>query len=161
VRALAVVDRVAAGTSDSEPVRAARQLLSKLAYGETPTRLTVAARLSRDRRQPPDARFTLPEQREEKRPPEPPQPAPARIVRQLGESMFLPEERVASVTFRPGGTTLALAVTGNTVRLWDALTYRELKRWPAPVHTETPLAFSPDGKLLFVGGPDGVLRRWE
>jgi RNA polymerase sigma factor (sigma-70 family) len=74
---------------------------------------------------------------------------------------------VASVAYAPDGKTLATccAIDG-TIRLWEAATGKEIRRWEAhrglnPTFGPLSLAFSPDGKTLVSGGQDQMLRLWE
>jgi WD40 repeat protein len=163
LRAVAVLERVTArpGDDEKESAQQAQRLLERLASGEPGAPLTRAARSALGRAQRPDPAKEPAVDVAENNPLADPLAPPAKLLRQLGESLIAPEATVACVAFRPGSTTLALATTDNKVRLWDALNLKELRRWFAPVVARTPLAFSPDGKVLFAGGPDGLIRRWD
>jgi WD40 repeat protein len=67
---------------------------------------------------------------------------------------------VPDCAFHPKGKVIASA-SGNQVHLWDPATGKALKTLLNIGKTDKPikaLAYSPNGKLLAVGGDDGVLR---
>jgi WD40 repeat protein len=72
----------------------------------------------------------------------------------------------AATGFSPDGKMIAGAgganSTGNTIKLWEAATGRELLRL-ASGHTDglMSLAFSPDGKSLASTSMDGTIRIWS
>jgi WD40 repeat protein len=66
---------------------------------------------------------------------------------------------MATLAFSGDGKRVALAYGGTAVLVWDAASGRETQRLECGgrvVH----LAFSPDGKVLAVGGP-GPIRLWD
>jgi WD40 repeat protein len=63
------------------------------------------------------------------------------------------KEKTRFVTFSPDGETLASASANGEIKLWDARIGRNLSTWTGPDRDwDTSLAFSPDGKVLAVGG---------
>jgi WD40 repeat protein len=62
-----------------------------------------------------------------------------------------------AVAFSPDGTTLATGRRNDaTVRLWDVSTGEIARTLSAHPHTVAPLAFSPGGATLAIGGSDGT-----
>jgi WD40 repeat protein len=65
--------------------------------------------------------------------------------------------------FSPDGKVLVTSDDGDggNVRLWDSITGKPISG-PLRGHTwVNEMAFSPDGKLLAVGGGDGAVRLWD
>jgi WD40 repeat protein len=65
----------------------------------------------------------------------------------------------AALAFHPGGTRLATATLGQTVRLWnmDGVLVTELR---GHVERVACVAYSPDGRWLATGGDDRTVRLW-
>ncbi|MBL9137050.1 MAG: serine/threonine protein kinase [Verrucomicrobiales bacterium] len=78
---------------------------------------------------------------------------------------------LATVKFSPDDRWLASLGEDGVLKVWDAVETREIASWVAhsptknqDLHPWTPmhsLAFSPDGKRLATGGPDGWVRIWD
>ena len=71
---------------------------------------------------------------------------------------------VNGVAFSPNGRLLATGDGNGTVRLWDAVTYRQLGRpLGADNHNAAvyAVAFSPDSKLVATASRGGVVRLWD
>jgi RNA polymerase sigma factor (sigma-70 family) len=84
---------------------------------------------------------------------------------------------VYSVAMSPGGrvvatsgqkTPSAKALDGSSIRLWEAVTGQEIRRFdrpewfnPADVERAMPLAFASDGRTLISGDGDGTLLVWD
>ena len=85
-------------------------------------------------------------------------------LRKLGEPFVLanfPQEIVTCVAFSPGGKRVAVAVTDQTLRVWDVGTGKLLFP-PAPEPRQvTGMGFSPDGLRLATAAMDGVVRLWD
>jgi WD40 repeat protein len=61
---------------------------------------------------------------------------------------------VYTVVAQPAGKLIASASSDGTIRLWDASTSRETRRWRSKA-TWHPVAFTPDGKALALADYDG------
>jgi hypothetical protein len=67
---------------------------------------------------------------------------------------FAPDSRTVAMATRDGD-----AGKGGTIRLWDATTCKEIKRFgKQPVHA---IAYSSDGKTMAAGGGDGTITVWD
>ena len=160
MRAIRVLELIGkAEDQDKRLSEAATELLTNLTKGKPGSLQSSAAQAARTRLgKPADVEVTgLPAVK----PPQAKKAPLAQMFLRLGQTQFEANQQVSCVTFSPDGKTLALAVNGNSVRLWDALTGKELRRWPAPMHHASGLAFSPDGKILVGGGLDKAVHRWD
>ena len=71
--------------------------------------------------------------------------------------------QVASVIFSADGSRVATAAMDRSVRLWETVGGKLLGRYPAACsfESQSPMAFSPDGRLLAIdlGGPIAIGRK--
>ena len=66
-----------------------------------------------------------------------------------------------NVVFAPDGKSLVSSGNDHLVRLWDAATGKEIRRFEGHTANVDGLAFSPDGKVLLTSGMDATLRLWD
>jgi len=78
------------------------------------------------------------------------------LVLQTGHAM-----RVDGLAFSPDGQFVATGSADNSVKLWDAKSYRELRTLAGHLRGVKAVAFSPDGRWLASGSIDGVIKVWE
>jgi WD40 repeat protein/predicted ATPase len=63
-----------------------------------------------------------------------------------------------AIAFSPDGSRLAHGTVDGSVEVWDVVSNRRVYRSNVSGFTVFDLDFSPDGKLIVVGGDDGYLR---
>src|SRR6202044_1776353 len=72
---------------------------------------------------------------------------------------------ISNLVFSPDGKTIACSSNSGQLQLFDALTLRERMALPEPCITDTfspdGVAFSPDGKLLFISDIRNGLSFWD
>ena len=65
------------------------------------------------------------------------------------------------MAFSPDATRLASGSSDGTVRLWDAATGDEVRRFEGHTDWVSSVAFSPDGTRLASGSDDRTVRLWD
>lgn len=71
-------------------------------------------------------------------------------------------DRVTATAFLRNETRLASCSSDGTIRLWDMAAVRTVPFWKATSHNELlPIAWSPDSRMLAVGGGDGSITLWD
>ncbi|KAH8798569.1 quinon protein alcohol dehydrogenase-like superfamily [Flagelloscypha sp. PMI_526] len=68
---------------------------------------------------------------------------------------------VNSVALSPDGTRIVSGSFDNTVRVWDAASSEELRRFDGHRYSVTSVAFSPDGNHVVSGSGDKTVRIWD
>ncbi len=71
------------------------------------------------------------------------------------------ESPLIAVVFSPDSTRIATASSRGSVTLFDTASGKALFTLNGPGLPVWSLAFSPDGKVLFTGGSDRLVRRWN
>lgn len=65
------------------------------------------------------------------------------------------------IAFDPDWKILAIVSVGNTIKLWDVVTGRELHTLKGHSSGITKVAFNPDGKILASLSWDGTIKLWD
>ncbi|MHC5543300.1 WD40 repeat domain-containing protein, partial [Singulisphaera rosea] len=68
---------------------------------------------------------------------------------------------VYTIAWSPDGKTLVTGGFDNTVRLWDAATRKELKKFEGHTNLVLTVAPSPDGKRILSGSLDKTAKVWQ
>ena len=68
---------------------------------------------------------------------------------------------VYAIAWSPDGKMLATAGFDNTVRLWDAATRKEIKKYEGHTKLVLAVAISPDGKHILSGSQDNTAKIWD
>jgi RNA polymerase sigma factor (sigma-70 family) len=89
------------------------------------------------------------------------EPLPDHAVARMGMARFLHAGPVSSVAYAPDARTIASASADKTIRLWDAVTGKELRKLVGHGAAVGAVVFSPDGKTLASAGADKTVRLWD
>jgi WD40 repeat protein len=89
------------------------------------------------------------------------EPLPPGAIARLPAARIRRDDRVHCAALSPDAKVVAVVVNKNTIRLLDAASAKELRRFPVTALGRRLLAFSPDGSsLAFIDQP-GHLRLWD
>ena len=83
---------------------------------------------------------------------------PTRLAPDIGTEIR--QFETSTVAFSPDGQTLATG-SGNSVKLWDAATLRQVATLAGHEGGVTRVLFSPDGQTLASGGSDNFVKLWK
>jgi WD40 repeat protein len=73
----------------------------------------------------------------------------------------LREHAVYSLSYAPDGKTLASGSDDGTIRLWEAASGQEIRRFQADMGPVTSVAFTPDGRAIVSGHEKGIVLVWD
>src|SRR6266481_8187652 len=88
-------------------------------------------------------------------------PLPAGVLARMGTIRFRHGNQISSLAYAPDGKVLASAGYDNTLRLWDPVTGKELRKLGGSYNPLSSVSFSPDGKTIVAGSYDNVIRFWD
>jgi WD40 repeat protein len=88
-------------------------------------------------------------------------PLPAGVLARSGTLRLRHGAPVTALVFCPDGKGLLSASQDGTVRLWDTVTGKELRRFEGHRGAVFCVAVSADGKTLATGGEDKTARLWD
>ena len=89
-------------------------------------------------------------------------PLPPGAVARLGTGRLRQRQGALGVAFTPDGTAFASTGWGDSIRLWNRQTGKQIRRFTGTVRNGTfGVAFSPDGAKMASVGELGVVRLWD
>src|SRR3954452_20467264 len=88
-------------------------------------------------------------------------PLPPGAVARVGTTRLRHDRMVIGLAYSPDGKYIASAGWDNLVRLWDAKTGKEVRRFEGHKGPVYGVTFSPDGKRLVSNGQELTIRVWE
>lgn len=68
---------------------------------------------------------------------------------------------ITAVTFSPDGKQILTGSADNSLRLWDANTYKELRQLQGMQARVTAVLYAPDGKSIVAGCQTGMVSAWD
>src|SRR5262249_23611341 len=89
-------------------------------------------------------------------------PLPEHALARLGSTRFRHGPAIVALALGPDGKAVISSSYGQTLRLWDVATGKELRRFQGHERYVAALALSPDGKTLAtVEARGNVIRLWD
>src|SRR5262249_6882066 len=86
------------------------------------------------------------------------EPLPAGSRARLGTPRLRHAAMVIGVAYAPDGKTFASSGWDSVIRIWDAATGREIRRFVASTLPIYSVAYTPDGKYLGSAGQEKIIR---
>jgi tetratricopeptide (TPR) repeat protein len=76
-------------------------------------------------------------------------------------SLYGHDDTVYSVAFNPDGKHIVSGSDNGTIKVWDAVSGKELMSVRGQTLRQQSVAFSPDGKRIISGSADGMVKVWD
>lgn len=83
------------------------------------------------------------------------------VVQNSAPQSITTTTQINSVAFSPNGTQLAGGGSDGMIRLWDAVTGREIQQLTGHTDRINAITFSPDGAMIASGSADSTVRLWD
>jgi WD40 repeat protein len=84
-----------------------------------------------------------------------------RTWRKLFDVVSIPSVEIASLSFSPDDTRLAVGAEDGTAGVWSLVAREQLAAYDGPTAAVNSVAFTPDGRRVLTASNDGVTRVWR